>query len=88
MNYRTINKSNTLISLLKIKILNSNKSGLKNRFMHIVEKISSIPDHLFNNTPYLFDDNIIKNDLYNRKELNNYKDNVDLRLIESRRTFL
>ena len=64
MNYRTINKSNTLISLLKIKILNSNKSGLKNRFMHIVEKISSIPDHLFNNTPYLFDDNIIKNDFF------------------------
>lgn len=88
MNYKTINKSNTIISLLKAKTSTCNKPGLKIKLMHMVEKLSLISDYLFNNTSYLFDDNNVKNDLYNRKEYNNYKNNIDIKLIESRRTFL
>ncbi|MDO5518132.1 MAG: hypothetical protein Q4F66_11290 [Clostridium sp.] len=88
MNYRTINKSNTITSLLKVKVSNLCKYDFDGKLKNLLQKLSSISNYLFNDAPYLFDDNKEKNDIYNWKESYNYKDNTDLRLIESRRTFL
>lgn len=88
MNYRTINKSNTFLSLLKAKVSKLEKGNYEAGFKQILQKLSSIPDYLFNDEPYLFDENKDKNDIYNWKESYNYKNNTDLRLIQSRRTFL
>lgn len=80
MNYKIINKSNNLISLLKNSRLN--------KFIKVLQKLNSAFTYILKNQPYLFDDTETRKDVYTLKESYHYKDNTDLRLIESRRTFL
>lgn len=88
MNYRTINKSNTFLSWLKIKASHINKFACEFNFKEILQKLISISNYIFNDDPYLFDETESIKDIYTSKESYNYKSNTDLRLIESRRTFL
>jgi len=86
MNYKTLNKSNNLLSLIKIRLSSMDK--LNFNFKEILKNLSLISNYIFNDEPYLFDENRRKSDIYSSKEFYNYKSSTDLKLLQSRRTFL
>ena len=86
MNNRISNKSNNLMPIQKI--ITSPLNNLNCSFKKILQKLNSISKYIFSNAPYLFDDTKSKNTIYSSKECYCYKNNTELKLIESRRTFL